>query len=374
MMNTKRISDLSTLRVTLNILFWVLLYVVDIFMLSSEYNAHPALSDADRSITFSNDLFRSLPTAYYLIPLCAMGVLALVLYTNNLLLVPRLLKRRKYLAYVASAALLVGGMSFVATGFYNTLQHIFPGVQVYDIVFSKQFMARKPNIPLQLALHYGQMLIAFTILWHLYDYATQRKKLAEAEQKQAQTELNFLKNQINPHFLFNNLNNLYALAIKKSDNTPAAILQLSALLRYLLYDSNTPSVSFEKEKEIIAAYTELERLRLADNSNLRLSINADSNYSIPPLLWLPVLENMFKHGVHTVHGGGYGEFVFNISNNSLQLYSRNRIDPNHEHKDAGGIGFHNLEKRLQLLYEGKHKFERRIENDHYIVDLSIDLA
>jgi LytS/YehU family sensor histidine kinase len=218
------------------------------------------------------------------------------------------------------------------------------------------------------------MTIAFTVVWHLYDYVAQRKKLDQAEQKQMQTELSFLKAQINPHFLFNNLNNLYALAIKKSEKTPDAILQLSSLLRYLLYDSNTPQVSFEKEKEIIAAYIELERLRLADDSGLHLIINADRDYSIPPLLWLPVLENMFKYGVHALHGGHYGQFIFNIKDGSLRLYSRNRFDPQQDKSGASGIGFRNLQKRLELLYEGRHSFVRGVEDDHYIVDISIELS
>lgn len=376
MMNTKRISSLTTIRIILNILFWVISFVLDIATLSTEYHNVSGPVAGGRHMTLGGDFdpFFSLPAPYYLISLSSLLLLATTMYTNNLLLIPRLLKRKKYLAYAGVAILLLVTASFVSAGWIKALQYLLPELPVKDIFFGKLPAKANPDLFTQFFLHYSQMLVVFTVLWHLYDYAAQRKKLAEAEQKQAQTELNFLKNQINPHFLFNNLNNLYALAIKKSDNTPAAILQLSALLRYLLYDSNTPQVSFEKEKEIIAAYTELERLRLSDNSNLRLSINADNNYSIPPLLWLPVLENMFKHGVHTMHGGGYGEFIFNISNNWLQLYSRNRIDPNYEHKDAGGIGFHNLEKRLQLLYEGKHRFERRVENDHYIVDLSIDLA
>jgi sensor histidine kinase YesM len=375
-MNTERNSKLLTTRIVLNVLFWVFAFLFDIAALSTEYNARPALSDDGKKVIFTNanDLFFSLPPTYYLISLSTLVLLAVVVYTNNLLLVPRLLKPKRYAAYIVSALLLVVGMSFAATGFYNAIQYFLPGLPVYDLVFSASFMAREPNIPLQFALHYGQMTIAFTVLWHLYDYVAQRKRLDQAEKNQLQTELNFLKAQINPHFLFNNLNSLYALAIKKSDQTPDAILQLSSLLRYVLYDSNTPQVSFEKEKEIIDAYVQLERLRLADDKDLHLMIGADDNYSIPPLLWLPVLENMFKYGVHALHGDHYGQFIFNISNGWLHLHSRNRFDPQQEKNGAGGIGFRNLQKRLELLYEGKHSFVRGVEGNHYIVDISIDLS
>jgi len=209
----------------------------------------------------------------------------------------------------------------------------------------------------------------------MHDHARQRKAMLLVQQKQTETELNFLRAQINPHFLFNTLNNLYALALRKSDKSPDAILKLSSILRYLLYDANTANASFEKEKEIMEAYIDIESLRLDNSTRLHIHISADEPYQVPPLLWLPVLENVFKHGTRIISEDNPVEFRFEIINNKLIIYSKNKekmlVKTDEEH---GGIGLTNLQKRLALLYPGRHHLSVSQEDNYYISEVKIDLA
>jgi LytS/YehU family sensor histidine kinase len=197
----------------------------------------------------------------------------------------------------------------------------------------------------------------------------------EAIKKQVETELNFLKSQVNPHFLFNTLNNLYALSLKKSDDTPDAILKLSSILRYTLYDSNVPLVSFEKEKEVMQAYIDIEMLRLTDTGNVHFSILGDGQRQVPPLLWLPVLENVFKHGAHQLNADFLVDFRFTVHGDILRIFSKNRARRiTDADRKSGGIGLGNLRKRLELLYPGRHSIiAMPDENSNYIVDVQINL-
>jgi LytS/YehU family sensor histidine kinase len=219
--------------------------------------------------------------------------------------------------------------------------------------------------------------------WFMNTYVRHEKKVEQAQKKQVESELNFLKSQINPHFLFNNLNNLYALSIKNSDKTSDAILQISSLLRYMLYEANVQYTPFYKEKEVIEAYINLELLRFSEVKDFSFNIHADKAYNIPPLLWLPVLENVFKHGTRIIADEYYVKYDFIIENNKIKIYSKNYYKSNNlnhdtpalnDHKQSGGIGFTNLRKRLELLYPKKHSIRTTQDDQFYIVDILINLA
>jgi len=259
--------------------------------------------------------------------------------------------------------------------------HYYPLINNYDIVFlsipvdTELTFASIIESSAGYFIVYGLWLFVSTLTWYMHDYWRQQELIKDTLQKQLETELSFLKNQINPHFLFNTLNNLYALALQKSDDAPGAILKLSSILRYILYESDTPTMSFEKEKEIMQAYIELELLRLSDKEGLRFDIMTDKSYELPPLLWLPVLENVFKHGTRTISEKTPVEFHFEIRNNRLSVYSRNDVKMLvGSNEQRGGVGLNNLKKRLELLYPEKHSFETRSENNFYITQIQIDLS
>ena len=315
------------------------------------------------------------------------GILFLLLmilaYVNNLLLVPRLMARKKYLLYwiVYSAMTFILSLGYIYT--LKIMVHYFPSYTVGRV--STISNTASGNLSLSSALseqttYFWVMFTLgciFTMCWYVMDYARQQKLIETTTKKQVEIELTFLKNQINPHFLFNTLNNLYALSIKKSENTPNVILKLSSILRYLLYESNVDKVSFEKEKEVMQAYIDLELLRLQQSDGMTFKISADRAYNIPPLLWLPILENLFKHGTRFIADKYFLEYRFSIENNLLMIYSKNIYKAKAENEqadNAGGVGLENLKKRLALLYPGKHKFVTSKEDNYYITEVEIQIV
>jgi two-component system, LytTR family, sensor kinase len=167
-----------------------------------------------------------------------------------------------------------------------------------------------------------------------------------------QSELNYLKSQTNPHFLFNTLNSIYSLSLDQSKQTPATILRLSEILRYMLYDADAPLVEIQKEVQIINEYVELEKIRY-DNF-LRVSIETDIEYQnqkIPPLLMIPLVENAFKFGTSEIINNPFIKIKLTCKNNILNLYVENSIDSSLENTTVKeNIGLSNLRRQLHLQF------------------------
>jgi tetratricopeptide (TPR) repeat protein len=196
--------------------------------------------------------------------------------------------------------------------------------------------------------------------------------------KHQSVELSLLKAQIHPHFLFNTLNNLYALTLNKSDESPGVVLGLAEILRYILYECNTPRIDLKKEMHMIKRYISLEKIRY--RNRLEINLNIDENnegYEIAPLLLLPLVENAFKHGISKLAEQGWiniearireNQFTFKVSNNRatapLPATQRSRY---------GNIGLQNIKKRLTILYPDKHSFRTIEEEDVFVVILKVDL-
>ena len=195
--------------------------------------------------------------------------------------------------------------------------------------------------------------------------------------EQKETELRHLKSQLNPHFLFNTLNNLYGLAVVKSDKLPPLMLKLSELLRYSVYDTEQTFVQLEKELTYLKNYVELEKIRLNEDVTIEFNQSGDfSNQQIAPLLLIVFVENSFKHFSYKRNESGF--IIINLSNreNILSLSIKNSIDSTiyAENKKSKGIGLSNVQKRLNMLYPKKHQLEIRHESDFYEVYLKIDLS
>jgi two-component system LytT family sensor kinase len=189
------------------------------------------------------------------------------------------------------------------------------------------------------------------------------------------TELNLLKSQINPHFFFNTLNNIYSLAIQKSEKTPEAIVKLSELMRYIIYDTDKDKVPLVKEIDYIRNYIELEKLRLRDNADIRFVVDGNpAEKLIEPLLLLPFIENAFKHGI------GYHQAItvsirISIQDSRLNLLVENPvwIRPDNPEEKKQGIGRYNAERRLQLLYKKNYTLETTVTDALFRVDLTLNL-
>ncbi len=313
-------------------------------------------------------------------------------YANNLFLIPTYLEKKKRFKYILSALGLVLLFSLAFASKSIILYEFFPKLNDFvTITGNAKLTSHWPfNISkaftvfiFTFMVYCGMLafwLFIFTAAWYVRNYTLQQKKLEEIRKKQTEIELNFLKNQLNPHFLFNTLNNLYSLALKKSDDAPDIILKLSSLLRYMLYESDAGVVSSEKEKEMMQAYIDLELLRVGNKDNLHFTISTDHSYSIPPLIWLPVLENIFKHGTRMIGDDMYVDYRFYIQDDVLTINSKNRVKSNgEEEKVPGGIGLDNLKKRLEILYPGRYKFNSFVrlnnaeKNNDYITELTINL-
>jgi two-component system LytT family sensor kinase len=347
-------------RVALNIYFWIFLFALKHIDVDDQH-AYPKLF-------------------YYCIMIFYMSFFAILSYVNNLILLPKFLFKQKQLLYFISAVTLIFIIAFTYTFFITWLPIVFPGLDSLQmsIIMSPvnndiSFLGILTNIDTYLSMM-AVWTVIFTLLGYYHHSVKEKKRLEALVNKHRETELAFIKNQMNPHFLFNTLNNLYALAIKKSDETPEVILQLSAILRYILYESDIELVSFEKEKEIIQAYIDIELLRVPQTPEIQFSIMADKSYQIPPLLWLPALENIFKHS-RSVDKLEI-DFRLSIQQNEMHLYCKNNFKkPNTTNeKQAGGLGLVNLEKRLSWLYPNKHKLTTTVHENYFIIDMHIQLS
>jgi LytS/YehU family sensor histidine kinase len=204
-------------------------------------------------------------------------------------------------------------------------------------------------------------------------YGNEKQK-KEMENQKLGAELSLLKSQINPHFFFNTLNSIYSLAIIKSDKTPEAIIKLSGIMRYIIYETEHRVVPVSGEVEYIANYIELQRLRLPSHVKVIFKTDLEEDSVIEPLLLLPFIENAFKHGVDAEKGG---TILIHISQSAheLKLHVENPIveHPSGELNGASGIGFNNTLKRLNLLYHEQFTLTSGPVNDIYVTDLKLKL-
>ena len=189
-----------------------------------------------------------------------------------------------------------------------------------------------------------------------------------------QSELNFLRAQTNPHFLFNTLNNLYVLARKKSDHTADAIMMLSKIMRFVLYECRSPRIPVADESRIIQDYIELEKLRY----NKRLKVEYEEQIELPggsiaPLLLLPFVENSFKHGANSTTGDAHISITLILKNNILDFEVRNTLEENERPASTEGIGLKNVKRQLDLIYPDRYELEAGPENGQYTARLQIHL-
>lgn len=205
----------------------------------------------------------------------------------------------------------------------------------------------------------------------LYWYREQREKTELALQEH-KMELELLKAQINPHFFFNTLNNIYSLVYKKSDDAPAAVMKLSEIMRYLIYESKSEMVPLEKEVEQLENYIELERLRAKDPAFIDYETRGSfSAHVIPPMLLISFAENAFKHGKRKVANPGIHISV--IAEEGLVKYTVTNFILNEPHNNhqGEGIGMQNTRRRLQLLYPRCHRLEIKKEHEKFTVRLTL---
>lgn len=199
------------------------------------------------------------------------------------------------------------------------------------------------------------------------------KRAIRAEADKASTELSFLKAQINPHFLFNTLNNIYTLAIMNDEHTAESILKLSNIMRYVTDEVTADFVLLENDINCVKDYIELQRLRLGDSTTVNFSVNGTAEgKTISPLLLMSFVENAFKHGV-SKNTPSVIDIAISILPQSVRLLCKNQVFANRNEMPRTGIGLENTRHRLNHLYPGKHTLTILEQNGFYIVDLQIQV-
>jgi sensor histidine kinase YesM len=211
------------------------------------------------------------------------------------------------------------------------------------------------------------------------DWFRQNREKQELANQTMQSELRFLKSQINPHFLFNTLNNLYALTLKKSDQAPEIVIKLSEMMRYMLYECNEKEVPLRKEINYLQNYLDLERLRQGRNVEISFRQEGDvSDQQIVPLLFIPFLENSFKHGLNAQITEGFVRIELKVDDRNVDFRIENSksnalpLRPN-ANRPSGGIGLQNVRRRLELLYPKRHQFTISQTPESFAVRLQLQL-
>jgi LytS/YehU family sensor histidine kinase len=217
---------------------------------------------------------------------------------------------------------------------------------------------------------------SFLILTTLLKLSRSWFMLLRLERNRSTHQLQSLQSQINPHFLLNSLQTIYALSLDKSERTPEVILQLSHILKYTLYETGQPTVYLSKELEMIKDYVEMYRHRV-DPARTRINLGMEGDPGkllIAPMLLIPFIENSFKHGLGEEESTSI-DMALNISGNRLNFRIENscRESPNLELEEQNGIGIDNTRQRLELLYPGKHQLDIERQGSIFTVSLSIKL-
>jgi two-component system LytT family sensor kinase len=287
-------------------------------------------------------------------------------YVNFLLFIPRFLNKKQYFKYNISILLFVLALGFAKYGVALLFKQVVlvRGSMHEAVGFTSYYISA----------FFTSIIFVFlsTVLKFTLDWFLNERIQRDLENKRLSAELAFLKSQINPHFLFNSLNSIYSLAYQRSETTPEAILKLSEIMRYMLYECNDNKVDLGKELQYLQNYIDLQKIRFANKAFVDFEVNGlISGQQIVPLLLISFIENAFKHGVANdpetpirIH--------MDVSAKHLDFKMENK---KHQYnKDAtGGIGLNNVKRRLDLLYPGKYKLKIDDGDDVYTSELYLDL-
>lgn len=344
-------------------------------------------------------------------------ILAAIFYLNMYVLIPRFYAKKKYLAYfgfvlliftvIFTEEVIASSLFFHRNNFepFKIENRMSPKEKPQDIfAFKKDSLFRNPppkpgsqmrknpferrefrQGPLDFIFNprtIGKVFSSGIIVLALSGFFRMAKEWAfvdqqrkELEKSKLNAELSLLKSQVNPHFLFNSLNSIYSLAHKRSDFTEKAIVKLSHLMRYMIYDVTEEFVSLGKEIDYLQNYVELQKLRMSDKMSVKFEVDEylkDSKIQIAPMLLIVLVENAFKHGVSYAKPSEI-KIELNATEQEINFLVSNEIAPQSEDSDHKGKGLENLTKRLQLIYPKKHQLTVDKENNVYSAKLKIQV-
>lgn len=295
-------------QILVHILFWMLFVFVSLFLFSDFY-------------------WKENPFLQYV------SLLVVIVYLNHFLLLPFFFRKKLYILYIFVFAFI----SFIATQLYC---YAFAqcGCTVFKCLSDYLWQSLVP-------------LIFFSFIWILYRFIEKEEEVEIIKKEHVEMELKFLKSQINPHVLFNNLNTIYSYALEKPNETPELVLMLSDNLKHVLYESNANTVALEKEIQFIDNYIKFQKIRTEGVKQIFYNTSIESqSYNIAPLLLITIIENAFKHSTLN------SDITIGIieKNGVLECVCSNDYNQSVTTSQEFKIGLNNLEKRLQLIYKEKH--------------------
>ena len=328
-------------KVLINVLFWGVLWML---------------------IPLLNANTEDFLSAFARMGVIAFGVMALV-FLNLQWLMPAFFFKKKYFVYILLSLALLGLLDVATTWINQVLvNEMLPPPEEMER-FRKRLHRRGGGGPwktIRYLAHAMPFLISFigSTLFELVNYVNRKEKeAAQLKSENLDTEMKFLRSQINPHFLFNSINNIYTLTVIKSDAAPENLLKLSGMLRYMLYECNADKVALKKEIEYIQNYIDLMMLKDSKGLNVETNIEKNSpNLEIAPLLLIPFIENAFKHSKIEDIENNWIRIKLKTDADILLFEISNSVPESHFSKDiVGGIGLKNVKRRLEIMYPEKHE-------------------
>lgn len=304
-------------------------------------------------------------------------ILAVILLVaiNLKILMPTLYFKKRIVTYVLISLILFFGLIILLNAGFFLFSEYADDYLKAEVLIEQSTRDRRSS-----AARFGlPLLISFigSTFIELTHYTNKKEKaVISSEKEKLETEIKFLKSQINPHFLFNVLNNIYTLTIIKSDQAPENLMRLSEMLRYMIYDSNDGRVSLQKEVDYLENYISLASLKESRGLNIKVNLNINkSGLKIAPLLFISFVENAFKHSKIEDRQNGFINITLNTNQQNLEFSVENSIPTIVSKKDkSGGIGLTNIKQRLELLYPHKHSLTVTEDKNVYSVLLKLDLT
>jgi two-component system LytT family sensor kinase len=330
-------------KVPLEIAFWIGLYILWVLVFQN------------RTITITRTIG---------IEFCYLVFIALNYYFTINYLIPRFLSKNIYVPF-----LLLFSFSTVLAALFRALVSYYITIYLYSLPapnFTKLFPASLLNIFIWTGiLVAGKMVI---------DRVRNQRYLEEVEKEKTKNELDFLKAQHNPHFLFNSLNSLYFQIDKTNSDARGTLMKLSEMLRYQLYECAADRIPIDKELSYLKSYVELQRLRLDNNYTINFGIDENvRDFEIAPLLIIPLVENSFKHVSHYTNKPNEISITLSYKDN-IFICRVNNTTEQAEQSTSGGIGLKNLERRLELLYANRFELNTVENNDRFDTTLKITIS
>ena len=269
----------------------------------------------------------------------------------------RFFEQRKYLPYVFYLLLIIIGSQFLGTALIRIIEN-------------------DPDAHTSGAATAIFFIVFTTAIKYYRKGVKQQIELQQAQSKQLQTELALLKSQVNPHFFFNTLNNLYALSLDNSERVPEVILKIADLMRYVLESSKNSQVELTQEIDFLRSYLSLEKLRFSADSDIKFNLTGNTvGKIIAPMLLIPFIENSFKHGASSTAGNFYIHIDLKIKKNRLFFSVENNKRESYisDEQSSPKSGLKNIQRRLELLYPNKYNLDIIEDEKSYKVNLEINL-